>query len=304
MAKKNKFRPVWHPALWPTWIVVFILFCLSLLRMSTKQTLGEKLGRLLHKKLKGRTKVAKKNIAACFPELSEEEQATLVEDTFIACTRGFMETTHAWWRDVTPYVDNLIITGQENLLEAQKRGKGILLLGGHFSIFDLALPFFAAQLHKPGYMYRPNDNPVIDRMIEKGRRRHYGIKGFSKRHLKGMIEYMKEGGSVWYAADQDFGRKSAEFVDFFGVKTGCINAPSWIARESGASVIQVSQFRHPNGQYEIAFSPIMENFGEDDAKDAQDWNTHLEAAIRRHPDQYLWLHKRFKTRQPGDDPIY
>lgn len=304
MAKKNKFRPVWHPALWPTWIVVFILFCLSQLPMSTKQSWGEKLGRLLHKKLKGRTKVAKTNIAGCFPELSEAEQSKLVEDTYIACSRGFLETTHAWWKDVTPYVDNLIVTGKEHLDEAQNKGKGILLLGGHFSIFDLALPFFAAQLIKPGYMYRPHDNPVIDRMIEQGRRRHYGIKGFSKRHLKGMIQFMKEGGSVWYAADQDFGSKGTEFVDFFGVKAGCITAPSWIARESGASVIQVSQFRHPNGQYEIVFSPIMEGFGEDDAKDAQDWNTHLESAIRRYPDQYLWLHKRFKTRKPGDAPFY
>lgn len=304
MAKKNKFRPVWHPALWPTWIIVFILFCISLLPMSTKQSWGEKLGRLLHKKLKGRTKVTKKNIEACFPELNEEQQATLVEDTFVACTKGFMETTHAWWRDVTPYVNNLTITGHEHLLEAQKRGKGILLLGGHFSIFDFALPLIAAQLHKPGYMYRPNDNPVIDRMIEKGRRRHYGIQGFGKKHLKGMIQFIKEGGSVWYAADQDFGRNTAEFIDFFGVKTGCINAPSWIARESEASVIQVSQFRLPNGQYEIAFSPIMEDFGKDDAKDAQDWNRYLEEAIRRHPDQYLWLHKRFKTRPEGAKPIY
>jgi Kdo2-lipid IVA lauroyltransferase/acyltransferase len=304
MAKKNKFRPVWHPALWPTWIVVFILFCLSLLPMSTKQSWGEKLGRLLHKKLKGRTKVAKKNIAGCFPELSDAEQAKLVEDTYVACSRGFLETTHSWWRDVSPYVNNLIITGKEHLDEAQSRGKGLLLLGGHFSIFDLALPFFAAQLNKPGYMYRPHDNPVIDRMIERGRRRHYGIQGYSKRHLKGMIEFMKEGGSVWYAADQDFGSKGTEFVNFFGVNTGCITAPSWIARESGASVLQVSQFRHPNGQYEIAFSPIMEDFGEDDSKDAQDWNTHLEAAIRRFPDQYLWLHKRFKTRKAGDAPFY
>ncbi|WP_250656071.1 lysophospholipid acyltransferase family protein [Alkalimarinus coralli] len=304
MAKKNKFRPVWHPALWPTWIVVFILFCISLLPLSTKLSLGEKLGKLLHKKLKSRAKVTRKNIAACFPELSDEEQARLIEDTFISCSKGFMETTHVWWRDVQPMVDNLTIIGHEHLLEAQKRGKGILLLSGHFTIFDLALPLIGSQLHKPGYMYRPNDNPVIDRMIEKGRRRHCDIQGFSKRNLRGMIKYIKEGGSVWYAADQDFGRHSTEFVDFFGVNTACISAPSWIARETDASVLVVSQFRLPNGKYEIAFSPILENFGKDDAKDAQEWNAYLEAEIRRHPDQYLWLHKRFKTRKPGDDPIY
>ncbi len=304
MAKKHKFKPLWHPALIPSWLMVFLLFCISLLPMSWKQSLGEKLGRFGFKKLKGRTKVGKKNIAACFPELSDQEQSKLVEDTFIACSKGFLETTHSWWRDVTPYVDNVIITGQEHLEEAQNRGKGVLLLGGHFSIFDLALPFFAARMDKPGYMYRPNDNPVIDRMIERGRRRHYGIQGFDKRRLKDMIQYIKEGGAVWYAADQDFGKKCEVFVPFFGVNAGCITTPSWIANESGATVMQVSQFRHPNGQYEIAFSPILEGFGENPEQDAKDWNEQLELAIRRYPDQYLWLHKRFKTRKKGEKPFY
>jgi len=304
MAKKNKHRPVWHPALWLTWLVVFLLFCISLLPMKTKQSMGEKLGRLIHAKLKGRTKVTKKNIAGCFPELSETEQAKLVEDTFIACSKGFMETTHSWWRDVSPYVDNVIITGRENLEESQRRGKGALLLGGHFSLFDFALPFFASKLSKPGYMYRPHDNPVIDRMIENGRRRHYGIQGFDKRRLKDMIQFITDGGEVWYAADQDFGNKCEVFAPFFGINAGCITAPSWIARESGASVMVVSQFRHPDGQYEINFSPILENFGEDEQQDAIAWNAQLETAVRRFPDQYLWLHKRFKTRQSGDPSFY
>jgi KDO2-lipid IV(A) lauroyltransferase len=304
MASKHKNKPIWHPALIPSWLVVFILFCISLLPMSWKQSLGEKLGRLAHKKLKSRTKVGKKNISGCFPELSEPEQDKLVEDTFIACSKGFLETTHSWWRDVTPYIDNLIITGEEHLEEAKRRGKGVFLIGGHFSIFDIALPFFAAQLKKPGYMYRPNDNPVIDRMIEQGRRRHFGIQGFDKYHLKDMIQYMKEGGSVWYAPDQDFGRKCEVFAPFFGINAGCITTPSWIARESGATVMQVSQFRHPNGQYEIVFSPILEDFGQNEQKDAEIWNHYLEQAIRKHPDQYLWLHKRFKTRKPDDAPFY
>ncbi|WP_284378485.1 lysophospholipid acyltransferase family protein [Litoribrevibacter albus] len=304
MASKHKHKPVWHPALLPSWFVVFIMYLVSLLPMTWKQSLGDKLGRMAFNKLKGRRNVGKKNIAGCFPELSDQEQDKLVEDTFVACAKGFLETTHSWWRNVDPYVDTLIITGQEHLEEAKRRGKGVFLIGGHFSIFDIALPFFAAQLDKPGYMYRPNDNPVIDRMIENGRRRHYNIQGFDKFHLKDMIQYIKEGGAVWYAPDQDFGRKCEVFVPFFGVNAGCITTPSWIARESGATVMQVSQFRHPNGQYEICFSPILEDFGQDEEKDAATWNAHLEAAIRKHPDQYLWLHKRFKTRKPGEDKFY
>lgn len=304
MAKKNVNRPLWHPALITSWFVVFILYLLSLLSMPRKQSIGRVMGSWFYRNLPGRTKVARKNIQLCFPELSSEAVEERVEQTFIACTRGLLETTHAWWQDVQPYVDNLIITGEEHFLEAKQRPGGILLLGGHFSIFDLALPFFASKLENPGYMYRPNDNPVIDRMIERGRRRHYGIKAFDKRSLKDMLAFIQNGGQVWYASDQDLGGKCDLFAPFFGIQAGCVSAPSWIARESKATVLFVSQFRHPNGQYEIAFSPILENFGQDAQADAIEWNQRLAQAIRRYPDQYLWLHKRFKTRPEGAAKIY
>lgn len=304
MAKIHADRPLWHPALFLSWLIVFILYCFSLLSMLKKQSVGKRLGQFFYRKLPKRAKIARQNIQMCFPELTESEQEKIVEDTFIACTQGLMETTHAWWGDVQPYVDNLIVTGEEHFLEAKQRPGGLLLIGGHFSIFDLALPFFASKLDKPGYMYRPNDNPVIDRMIEKGRRRHYGIQAFDKKSLKDMLAFIHDGGQVWYAVDQDFGNKCDLFAPFFGVQAGCVSAPSWIARESGANVLVVSQYRHPNGQYEIAFSPILENFGEDAQADAVLWNAHLEEAVRKHPEQYLWLHKRFKTRPEGVAKIY
>jgi KDO2-lipid IV(A) lauroyltransferase len=119
-----------------------------------------------------------------------------------------------------------------------------------------------------------------------------------------MIAFLKDGGSVWYACDQDFGQKSRVFVPFFGVKAGCITMPSLIAKRSGASIICVSHLRHPNGQYEVTFSPIQEGFGEDEEKDTLAWNNYLENALRQHPEQYLWMHKRFKTRPQGEPPIY
>lgn len=304
MTKKNKPASLFHPSYIGSWLVVLIMYCLSLLSMPAKQKAGEKLGLFIHKKLRKRVKVAKRNVSACFPELEDSDHEKIVQDCFVACTRGALESTHSWWRDVSPYVDNMIITGKEHLEEAQRRGKGALLIGGHFSIFDLALPLFASQLKKPGYMYRPHNNPVIDRMIENGRRRHYGIQGFDKRQIKDMISFLSEGGEVWYAVDQDFRHKCDIFVPFFGVNTACVSAPTWIAKESGASILFVSQYRHPNGQYEISFSPVLENFGEDNIADATLWNRLLADAIGQHPAQYLWPHKRFKTRKEGDAPFY
>lgn len=306
MSKRNRMasRSLWHPAFWPSWGVVFILYLLALLPVAGKRALAVRLGRLLHRKLKSRARAVSANLAACFPELSHDEREQLAEDAFVSCSLGIFESLHCWWRDTGPMQRQSEVVGLEHLQEAMALGRGVLLIGAHYSILDLALPLIACQLSKPGYMYRPNNNPVIDRMIERGRQRHFGIQPFSKRQLKDMIGFLREGGQVWYGCDQDFGGKTELFVPFFGVDTGCISTPTYIARESGAAVICVSHLRTPGGHYRVEFSAIQEAFGEDPEQDARIWNGFIEAAIRRYPDQYLWLHKRFKTRPPGAAPIY
>lgn len=295
---------LYHPRHFAAWLGVFTLFCVSRLSLARKQVLGAWLGGVIYRNHKSRARVTKINIATCMPELSDSEHNAIAKASFIATAQGFLESTHSWWRDVEPLIARLEVNGKQHLLEAQASGRGTLLIGGHFNVLDLALPLIASQLLKPGYMYRANKNPVIDRMIECGRRRHYNISAYNKRRLKPMIEFIRQGGEVWYAADQDMGRKCDMFVPFFGVSTACISTPSWIARESGANVIFVSQFRHTDGHYEIVFEPLSERFGEDAEADAIEWNRALEAGIRKHPAQYLWQHKRFKTRPPGEAGFY
>ena len=303
-SSRSSSRPAWHPVFWTTWVAIFGLYLLSRLPMRTKQRWGKGIGLFLRKRLKSRAKVARTNIAACMPELDEQEREQLIDDSFVACARGFLETTHAWWNDMAPYQASASVTGLEHLQEAVSRGRGGFLIGGHYSIFDFALPLIACQLTKPGYVYRPNNNPVLDGVIEKGRCRHFGIRSFNKRQIPDMIDFLKGGGQVWYACDQDFGGKTQLFVPFFGVETGCITKPSQIARESGASVICVSHLRTPDGGYALDFSPIIEDFGDDMAEDAATWNQFIETTIREFPDQYLWLHKRFKTRPEGAAKLY
>lgn len=301
---KKKNPNLWHPRFWLSWAIVFLLYLLSLLPMASKQRFGARLGRFLSRKLKSRARVADRNLEVCFPDLDEAARKLLVEDNFIACTRGFLESTHAWWRDMSPYYEMTDVQGVEHLRDAQEKGKGVLLIGGHYSIFDFALPLLAQHLKKPGYVYRPNNNPVVDRMIENGRRRHFGIRPFTKRELRPMVGFLKKGGEVWFACDQDFGHKTELYAPFFGVETGCITSPSYIAKVSGASVICVSHLRMPDGRYRVVYSPIQEGFGVDSRKDTEVWNQYIEDTIRELPDQYLWLHKRFKTRPEGADKIY
>lgn len=304
VAKKSSPRALWHPKFWPAWCGVFVLYLLSFLPLGAKQHVGAWLGRLTFRVWGGRRKVALRNLEVCFPHLAPTERRALAEENFVACLRGALETLHAWWRDMKPGYEKSVVLGLEHLRAAQAEGKGILLIGAHYSIFDFALPLIAHYLKKPGYMYRPNDNPVIDGMIERGRRRH-GITGaFTKRQTRQMLNFLRDGGEVWYACDQDFGKYCDLFVPFCGVPAGVISAPSGIARESGAKVICVSHLRLPDGRYEIAFSPVLEGFGVDKQADAEAWCGFHEAAVKRHPDQYLWLHKRFKTRPAGAPPIY
>lgn len=301
---KNNNLPLWHLRLWPSWALVFTLYLVAFIPMTAKQRLGKWLGCFLGSKLKSRARVADRNLANCFPDMALNERKQLVQDNFVACCRGFLESTHAWWRDMSPYCKAADVQGLEHLREAQNTGKGVLLIGGHYSIFDFALPLVACHMEKPGYVYRPNNNPVIDRMIEKGRRRHYGIRSFSKRQLRPMVSFLKKGGEIWFACDQDFGKKTELFVPFFGVEAGCVTSPSYLARISGASVICVSHLRMPDGGYRVVFSPVQVGFGACKHSDTEVWSRYIENTIREQPDQYLWLHKRFKTRPAGADAVY
>lgn len=302
--KQQSNRPLWHPAYWPSWAVVFLLFTLSKLPEPMKRRWGVGLGRWLSRRLTSRARVVDANLRACMPELTAAERATLVERSFVSCTLGFFESLQCWWGNTDSWQEDSLVEGLEHLEDALARNRGVLMIGGHYNILDLALPMVGRHLTKPGYMYRPNNNPVIDRMIERGRRRHFNIQPFSKRQLKDMIGFLKQGGQVWYGCDQDFGRKTDVFAPFFGVDTGCISTPTYIARESGATVLCVSHLRMPCGRYRVAFSPILDDFGDCAQQDARYWNRFIEDTVREFPDQYLWLHKRFKTRPVGAEGIY
>lgn len=255
--------------------------------------------------MKRRSKVGRINLRACFPDMSDAEISALLEENIIEITKGALEGPHAWWRDVSPQASQANVIGLENLLAAQAKGKGVLIIGGHFAAVDMILAIFAdrvAREYELGYMYRPNDNPVIDRMITNGRHRHH-VSGFTKRQLKDMVQYLKNGGMAWYGCDQNFS-ESDLFAPFFGVLAANLSTPSWIVRESGAAVVFMRMHRLSDGRFEYEFSEELPPFGDDAQKDCEAWNAELEKAILKYPAQYLWVHKRFKKRPPGEESLY
>ncbi|MCH2157224.1 MAG: LpxL/LpxP family Kdo(2)-lipid IV(A) lauroyl/palmitoleoyl acyltransferase [Oleiphilaceae bacterium] len=301
---EHRYSNFLKPKFWPTWLLIGLMRLLARLPHGSRMGLGRFLGHRLYKLKGSRYKTARGNINACFPELSEEEREQLVYDTFISNATGYMESLASWWGNYTPYIDKLTVHGIENLKEAQERGKGILLVGGHFSMLDLAGPLLNS-VTQFGYMYRPQNNPLLDAAIERARL-VYNARPYSKRQVKDMIEDIKAGALVWYAPDQDMGKKQSVFAPFFGVPASSITTTAWIARETGCTVLRLAQYREDNdGHYSLYFGKPYENFPSDDeVENATIINKGLEEDIRRHKEQYLWLHRRFKTRPDGEPSLY
>ena len=296
------YRHYLAPRWWPTWIVVGLMWLISTLPWRAVQATGAGIGILLHKLGGSRRRVTEVNIAKCFPELSPEAQAQLVRNTFIANAKGYTESTIGWFRNIDRYVERMEVHGREHIQAVLNSGQGVLLVGAHFSMMDMALPLVARTI-PVSYMYRPNDNGLLNAMVEKNRRR-YCKQAFTKFELREMIEHIAEGNAVWYAIDQDMGPKHSVFAPFFGVPAASVKAAGWLARESGAAVIMLSQFRGENGVYTLRFTPVNGVPTDDEVANATAINKTLESEIRRDPAQYLWLHRRFKTRPEGEASFY
>ena len=303
MTKNNNTPSIFNVKYLPARLMVFALYLISQLSLSNKHKLGKWLGVKAKNKLKSRAHIARTNLSKCFPDKPKDEIEGMVEDCIVQLTTGFIEGTHAWWQDMMPYKKTVNTVGLENLINAQKKGKGVLLLGGHFAVVDFAIPLLSHHVSNLGYMYRPNDNPIIDNMIESGRAKA-GVTGFTKKQLKEMKVFMANAGIVWYGCVQDFGKKASVFAPFFGIPAANITTPSWIVRETGAAVIFMGMRRLENGEYEISFSEELDMNGENEVADTIAWNQQLEKEVSRFPTQYMWVHKRFKTRPEGEPAFY
>lgn len=295
-----------HPKYFSAWIVRFLMFLIAWLPLSAKKSLGKALGILSYKMMKGRASVGRKNLTACFPDKSKAEIEALLKQCMIEMATGAVEGPHAWWRNMKPHQDRVHVHGLENLTKYLDQGQGVLIMGGHFAAVDFIIPLLAGKVvdkYNLAYMYRPHDNPVIDQMIVNGRGRH-GVTGFTKRNIKDMIQYIKDGGMCWYGCDQNFGRNADLFAPFFGVPAANISTPTWIASEANAAVVFMRMHRLPNNEYEFEISLAFEGFGQDAQKDCEAWNAELEKAILKKPAQYFWVHKRFKKRPEGMEKFY
>lgn len=304
MAKRNYPKNTLHPRYWPTWLGIGGLYLCAWLPWKAKVALGKGIGHLALTFAKERRHFTEVNVRLAFPELSEQEQKRFVRDTFLANGLGFMEVATSLVRKVDFMKDKVTFKGREYMDAALAEGKGVLVVGAHFSVLD-----FGGALHGLFYpgdaIYKPHKNPVFDRFIRKGREQHFDYL-VPQKDLKSLVRRIRKGHAVWYSPDQDFGRKVSVFAPFFGVQAASITMTGRIARMTGAPVLPLRMHRNPdNCSYILEYLPPLENFPSgDEVADATQVNQVIEKMIRVHPEQYLWMHRRFKTRPDPEDPSY
>ncbi len=259
------------------------------------------LGRLLMKVLKSRRKVAAKNLELCFPELSEQEHHQLLVQNFENTGMALFESGMAWWWPDWRVRRLAQFEGYEHLQAALSKGKGVLMLAGHFLHLEMAARVLGLTHPSSGF-YRPHDNPVIEYFQCRGRLRsnRYLI---SKRDVKEVFQILADNDVCFYLPDQDYGRNRCEFVPFFAVKeTATTTGTLLFAGNSDCETVPIITSRNSKG-YKVEVLPALENFPSGDNKaDVTRVNQWVEQAVNNAPEQYMWVHRRFKTRPDKDAP--
>lgn len=281
------------PRYWPTWLGLGVLRVLAPLPLPVLQRLGRLLGAVVRRLPVGFVHIARRNLALCFPELSTTERNRLLDQHFASLGLALVETALSWWASDARIQSLTDVEGLQHLQEAQARGHGVILLSAHFTTLEIGARALAARLPL-NIMYRPTRNEVMERFLSRNRalRTRRAIR---RDDVRTLVTALKANEAVWYAPDQSYRNKGAQMVPLFGIPCATNTATSRLAKMTGAVVLPYFPERLANGRYRMSILPSLEHFPSDDAvADAARFHALIEAHIRKLPEQYLWIHRRFK----------
>lgn len=294
-----------HPRYWLTWFGVGVLFLLVQLPYPLLHRLGIWMGRTSMHFMKRRVAIARRNQELCFPDMDKEQLDRRIVGNFESLGMGLLETGMAWfWSDrrVKRWFN---VNGLHNLQAAQSKGRGALVIGVHF--MSLELGGRAMGLCQPMMaMYRPHNNKCMEWVQTKGRMRSNKAM-INRRDLRGMVQALRQGEAVWFAPDQDYGPKGSVFAPLFAVPQAATTSGTWmLARMAKPAMVTVVLIRKEDGSgYELVIQPELKDYPIDNEQQAATYmNRVIECEIMRAPNQYMWLHRRFKTRPAGATSLY
>ena len=293
-----------RPALLPAWLGVGALWLLHWLPLSLQAAIGNALGWLLALLPGKRRHIVATNLALCFPEATPSMRRSWLRQTFQASVRAMLEHGVLWWGSEARLRRLVRIDNPEAALGDGERP--VIWLAPHFVGLDMGGSRLAMD-HAAASMYARARNPVSDRMMLRGRSRFIPPMLIVKSDgIKPVLRVLKDRLPFYYLPDQDHGRLNAVFAPFFGIPAATVSALPRLAKLTGAQVVPVITRQLPWGQgYAVRFYPPWDSFpGDDLDADVARMNAFIEDRVREMPAQYLWLHRRFKTRPEGEASLY
>ncbi len=283
---------------------VFLLWLLHFLPFRVLVWIGNALGLLLYVLAKERRRVSAINLSLCFPELSEAQRTLMVRDHFKMFARGLIERTILWWSSGTRILGLIRVEGVEHFNAV--KGKPVILLVPHFVGMDVGGQW-VAQHTDTVCMYANQKNLYLTELLLKKRARFGNQLLYSRQQgLRPILKGMRKGMPFVYPPDQDQGVKDGAFIPFFGVPAATMTSVPRIAQMTGAAVVPcITRLLPGAAGYVLTFYPAWENYPSgDDIADTRYMNEFIEQRVREMPEQYFWLHKRFKTRPEGEPKFY
>ncbi len=286
---------------WPTWFGIFILRILSFIPLPVIACLGYGVGMLFYILGSSRRRIAFKNIQVCFPELSESQCKRINRQHFCLVGQSVFTAPMNWWISEKRFVNSVEVKGRAHYDEALANGKNIILLAPHFMSLDVA-GYILCRETPMITMYQYSKNQLINEAVKRGRSRFGGLLVERKEPLRKLVRLIGQGHPFYYLPDQDAGRKGV-FVPFFHELASTIPMLGKFASMTDAVVIPCSNRIKAWGQgYEVILGEPIENFPSgEELQDTATMNAVVADMIRQMPEQYFWVHKRFKTRPPNSD---
>ena len=287
-------------------LAVALLWPLHVLPLPALAVLGQGLGLLFFYLGKRRRKIVLINLGLCFPELDKTEQQHLAIAHFKMLGRSVLERTLLWWSSEKRLARLIRVDGEDKLRAAHQSGTPIILLAPHFVGLDAGGIGIAMRFNSMS-MYSTQKNPVFDQLILRGRKRFRDQLLLSRQDgARSSIKAMRSGRPFYYLPDMDLGSRDSVFVPFFGIQAATITGLSRLSRAAGAVVISCVTRILPDGQgYVVEIGDPWTDFPTFNVEaDTRRMNAFIESAVRTMPEQYYWVHRRFKTRPEGESRLY
>jgi Kdo2-lipid IVA lauroyltransferase/acyltransferase len=285
-----------------TRLALALMWLLHWLPLPVLAAIGRLFGRILYAFGRERRRIALINLRLCFPDKSEAERVALARRHFEAFGRSFIERGLLWWAPEERIRRLVRVTGREHL--DALRGQPVILLVPHFVGLDMGWTRLCLEYDMSG-IYANQKNLLFNAALYKGRARFGKSVMLSRQEgTRKGLKAMKAGLPFFYLPDMDFGERDTIFVPFFGFPAATITGLSRLSRLAGAAVVPVIAHMQGDG-YLIEIGPAWQDFpGATIENDTRRMNAFIEAEVLKMPEQYFWLHKRFKTRPPGEKGVY